>query len=178
MAKIHFIQDNIINESLGTLTLSSYLKANGHEVDLTFLSDHKSSDSLMRQINESNPDIIGFSAMTPQVDYYRSVTKLIKENSDYMVIWGGPHCIFMPEVEAKRGLIDIMCVGEGEEALLSLMNRLDAKENYEDIPSLWVNKNGDRITNEVASLGEKEDKSQAGSLISARISGKAGDSLR
>ena len=72
MSKILFIQDSIINESIGIMQLSSYLKINGHQVALALLSDHKNFDTLLLEINNFNPDLIGFSVMTPQVPIYRN----------------------------------------------------------------------------------------------------------
>jgi hypothetical protein len=65
MARILFISDNILNEGLGIMYLSSYLKANGHDVDLTLLQDYKRFDDLVDYVEEADTDLVGFSAMTP-----------------------------------------------------------------------------------------------------------------
>lgn len=152
MAKINFIQDNIINESIGIMLLSSYLKAKGHEVKLSILGEYKNIDVLLSEISDFNPDLVGFSVMTPQVNRYLAITKILKDRTDHMIIWGGAHCTFMPDVVMKHDEIDIICIGEGEEALLTLMDRLDAKKDYSDIPNLWTRKNGGLIKNDVGGL--------------------------
>jgi len=158
MAKILFISDNFINESLGITYLSSYLKANGHKVYLTLASEYKGIAGLLTFINNTDPDLIGFSVMTPQVDTFRSISKTIKEHTNRKIIWGGAHCIFMPEDVLRYKYVDIICRGEGEEALLTLMNRLDAREDYSDIPSLWVRKPEGWLKNNVGNLEENLDK--------------------
>src|SRR3972149_5637725 len=98
MSKILFISDNMLDEGLGIMSLSSYLKANGHGVDFTLLTDFKKPDDLFRYIDKSDPNLIAFSLMAPQVEAFRPVTRLIKKNSpDRKIIWGGPHCMFMAE---------------------------------------------------------------------------------
>jgi hypothetical protein len=78
MAKILFVSDNFLNEGIGVMYLSSYLKENGHEVDLTLLQDFDRFDKLIDYVEESDPDIVGFSVMTPQVEQFRPVSKMIQ----------------------------------------------------------------------------------------------------
>lgn len=158
MARILFISDNFINESLGIMYLSSFLKANGHDVRLTLLSEHRKIDSLLNFIKNTSPDLIGFSVMTPQVNVFRHIAKIIKETTERTLIWGGSHCIFMPEEVVKNGYVDIICIGEGEESLLTLMNRIDAHKEFDDIPNLWIKKKDIWIKNDVGNLESNLDK--------------------
>ena len=118
--------------------LSSYLKANGHDVELTLLKDYKRFDEIIEFVEEYDPDLVGFSVMTPQVEQFRPVSKLIKEKTGRTIVWGGAHCMFMSEDIMNYGCVDIICMGDGEEALLSLMDRIEAGEDYSDIQSLLV----------------------------------------
>lgn len=158
MAKILFIQDNIINESLGVMCLSSYLKANGHKVELCLLSEHKTFDTVLAEICDFKPDIVGFSVMTAQADAYQLVAEIIKQKLNCRIIWGGAHPTFMPEIVAEIDAIDFICIGEGEESLLTLMNRIDTCENYHDIPGLWVRKDTHWFKNELGCLEQNLDK--------------------
>ncbi len=158
MAKIHFIQDNIVNESLGILHLSSYLKANGHSVQLSLLSHYSSVEALLLDIQKSAPDIIGFSVMTSQADTYERVSHAIKQRIQLPIIWGGAHCTFMPEVVARNNDVDVICIGEGEESLLELMNRLESHEDYSTISGLWVLRDGVRVRNGLRMLESNLDK--------------------
>lgn len=142
MAKILFISDNLLNESLGIMSLSSCIKALGHLVDLTLLADHQDMDSLLAYIRCSGVDIIGFSVMTPQVTVFRPLTSLIKEKTGLPVIWGGAHCTYMAEQVTSYPGIDYICVGEGEEPLMELMARLNSGESCLDITGLWARDSG------------------------------------
>jgi radical SAM superfamily enzyme YgiQ (UPF0313 family) len=158
MAKICFLQDNIINESLGVMCLSSYLKAKGHKVELCLLSEHKTLDSVLGEIRGFDPDILGFSVMTAQADAYEAIAEALKKKLNCPIIWGGAHPTFMPNIVAEIDAIDIVCIGEGEEALLTLMDRIDASDDYTSIPGLWIKNNMRWIKNEVGYLEQKLDK--------------------
>jgi len=138
MAKIHFVSDVLINEGLGIMYLSAYVKQHGHEVELSFLSD--GMDTVLKEIGESQPDIVGFSVMTPQEGAFRRAATAIKEKFNHKIIWGGPHCTFMPELVSTIEELDLFCVGEGEEAILSVMNQIDGEQNFSGIDGLWHRK--------------------------------------
>ncbi|WP_172822804.1 B12-binding domain-containing radical SAM protein [Paramagnetospirillum marisnigri] len=137
MAKILFISDNLLNEGLGIMSLSSYVKAKGHAVDLTMLTDHPTTESVLAHIRASKPDLVGFSVMTPQVEAFRPLTAVIKEKLGLPIIWGGAHCMFMTEQVATYPGIDYICIGEGEEALLDVMDRLGSGRDCLDVAGLW-----------------------------------------
>ena len=140
MAKVLFISDNIVNESLGIMCLSSYLKLHGHKVELALLSEYKKINNLLEYIEKISPDLVAFSVMTPQVNIFRPVVKIIKEATGRTIIWGGAHCMFMPEDVVKNDYTDIICVGEGEESLLALMNQIDKQEELGGITNIWIKK--------------------------------------
>lgn len=158
MAKILFISDSFLDESLGLMYLSSYLKSKGHATELVLLSEYRHPDKLLKEIEDINPDIIGFSVMTPQVDAFRPVTKLVKEKTGRKIVWGGPHCIFMPENVAADDSVDVICIGEGEEALCKLMDRVGSGQDYSDIPGLWVRQGPGWKKNDIGYLEEDLDK--------------------
>lgn len=123
-------------EPLGILYLSSVLKAHGHGV---FLSD-SSLDKIGRLVKEKNIGIFAISCMNTDYKYYLSISEEFKKKFPKIpVIWGGPTPTYNPEI-INQSAIDIICRGEGEIALLELLNRLDSKQDYKKIPNLWVKK--------------------------------------
>ncbi|MCK5493748.1 MAG: B12-binding domain-containing radical SAM protein, partial [Candidatus Omnitrophica bacterium] len=158
MAKILFISDNFIDESIGIMGISSYLKMHGHDVRLTLLSEYAKVDDLLKFIIRINPDFVGFSVMTSQVNVFRGISKVIKEQTRFKIIWGGAHCTFMPEEVIKNENVDIICLGEGEEALLMLMNKIDDDQDYSEVPNLWVKKKDGWVKNSLRSLETNLDK--------------------
>lgn len=158
MAKIIFIQDNFLNESIGVMCLSSYLKKNNHQTKLCVLSQYKNIKEVLDEINSFKPNLIGFSVMTPQADYYEYITEIIKPKVDSKIIWGGAHPTFMPDNVCSIRGVDFICIGEGEEALLELMNCIEKRSDYSNIPSLWVKNQEKWKRNDVGFLENDLDK--------------------
>ena len=158
MAKILFVSDNFLNEGLGIMYLSSYLKSAGHKVELTLLQDYQRVDDLIGYIKKYDPDLVGFSVMTPQVVQFRPISRLIKEKTGKTIIWGGAHCMFMQEDVMKYGCVDIICVGDGEEALMDLMNCIDEGRDYSKNPSLYVKTQNGWVKNPLRPVENNLDK--------------------
>ncbi|UCH80463.1 MAG: B12-binding domain-containing radical SAM protein [Nitrospiraceae bacterium] len=93
-------------------------------------------------IRDYNPDLIGISLMSIEFYPAKNITRLIKKKFNVPVIWGGLHAILKPD-ECIR-YADFVCNGEGENAVVNLMNHLKEKgrEVIPDIPNIWVNTNG------------------------------------
>ena len=64
------------------------------------------------------------------------------------VVLGGVHATVASEEAINTpGLLGI-CVGEGEEAMLELVNRLEEGEDYKDVKNFWFKNDGEIIKNE------------------------------
>lgn len=132
-------------EPLGILYLSSVLKGSGHGV---FLSD-SSLNNISKLVQEKNIGIFAISCMNTDYKYYLNLSQEFKKIfPKILVIWGGPTPTYNPEI-INQSAIDIICRGEGEVALLELLNRLDDKRDYKNIPNLWVKKKSVVCKNEV-----------------------------
>ena len=158
MSKILFISDNLLNEGLGIMYISSYIKANGHECELLLLSEFNNMDDLVKMVEISKPDLVGFSVMTPQVEQFRAVSRIIKERTELKIIWGGAHCMFMADDVMSYGCVDIICTGEGEEPVLELLNKIANNENYSNVKSMYVKIEEKWYINPLGELSDDLDK--------------------
>ncbi|MBF0157322.1 MAG: B12-binding domain-containing radical SAM protein [Magnetococcales bacterium] len=149
MAKILFVGDYLLNESLGVMRLSSYVKSRGHQVGLTFRSEHGSPGKFIRHVREFSPDLVGCSVMTEQVGVFRPIVELLRAAVGVPIVWGGAHATYRPEHVAEKGLADLIVVGDGEESLLTLLDRLDSGGRVDDIPGIWARGPGGWVRNEV-----------------------------
>lgn len=139
MARVLFLQ-NIPFEYMGPMYLSALLKKHGHHCHLLILSEHK---NYLNEIIEYNPDLIAFSTMTGPHRWVLKIAERIKKKLDKPIILGGAHPTFFPEV-IHEPCVDMVCLGEGEFALLDLANALDQNKDFSSIPNLWIKK-GERI---------------------------------
>jgi len=156
MAKITFVQTEL-RDRYGTLSLYSYLKKYGHESEVFCKS---AEPDIVNSVLETDPDIIGFSTMTTEYKSHLSIANEIKrKKKDIPVIFGGPHPTFYPEIINERS-IDVVCINEGEDPLLDLMNVLDKCGNLEpaaNIKNLCVKVNDNVTRNVIRNMIEDLD---------------------
>lgn len=126
--------------SFGLMHLSSVLKKAGFEASLIVPSNNQ---DLIEEIGQIKPDLIGFSCTTTIHNWALEKARIIKKRFDIPIIMGGPHPTFSPNVLNQDG-IDMICIGEGEEALLELVEKMERKEDIKRIENIWI-KEGDRI---------------------------------
>ena len=159
------------------IVLSSYLKSKGVEVELFDTTLYKLTekstdeirvdmcqvrpfkfeddiykktdmyDDLTNKIDEFKPDLIGISATDFTFNLGEALAKKIKEKFNTHIIMGGIHPTFMPEHAISSPYVDSICIGEGEEPLYELVNRLVNKQNIYDIKNLWIKQGGSVVKN-------------------------------
>lgn len=139
-------------ESYAVNLFSSLLKRNGHEVHLIF--DPKLFDTgdicnerlkkafdikkeNLRKIVKINPDLIGFSVYTKDYVWSLEMAQMIKRVINVPIVFGGIHCILVPEEVIKSKYVDFVCVGEGEEALSELVNSMQQGKIDYNIKNMW-----------------------------------------
>lgn len=133
MARVAFLQ-HIWYEVLGPMCLSACLKEKGHRCEM-FIG---SADKIIKEAFAYEPDIICFSALTAQFPWALDAARRVKKAKPSLpVVFGGIHATFFPEV-IEEGAIDAVCVGEGEEAIVEIADRIDAKRDFAGIANLHV----------------------------------------
>jgi radical SAM superfamily enzyme YgiQ (UPF0313 family) len=100
---------------------------------------------LENKLTEINPDVIGFSARTPFFEISKQIVqRLRKLLSETLYIAGG----YGPSLEPEKFLecFDYICLGEGEDFILKLVN----SEKIEKIPNLARKVDGEVVFNKMA----------------------------
>lgn len=150
--KLLFIQSDPF-AWIGKMSISAVLKQAGHECGLLIEPAEK---NLIQVIKAENPDIVAFSATTGTHIWALEMAKEIKEKLGLTIIFGGPHATYFPEtIEDKN--VDIVCLGEGEYAVLELLDKLKNKEDITKIKNLWVKKDNKVYKNGMRPLIQKLD---------------------
>jgi len=147
------------SKAINVRSLSSYLKEGGHEVYLVFCPtdfNETNSSKFVELINLLDIKLIGLSLVTDDFKNAKYITRKIKEEFPIPIIWGGAHPSIAP-VECLQ-YANMVCIGEGEEALLELCNKMDEKADYLSIQNIWFKKNRKIIRNELRNLIENLDK--------------------
>ncbi|MBI5375796.1 MAG: B12-binding domain-containing radical SAM protein [Candidatus Schekmanbacteria bacterium] len=147
MARIAFLQ-NFWYEFLGTMYISALLKDRGHTCEVFIESGEK---NFTESITRFKPDLIGFYTTTGTHGWALSRASKLKKLTGSRVILGGPHPTFFPEV-IENEAVDIICMGEGEYAMIELAERLDSGKSFADIQNLHVKSNGAITRNDLRPL--------------------------
>lgn len=145
--KTLFINKPFFIEPLGLMYLSSIIKNKGHESELVI-----TSENLEEKVMGYNPDIIAYSIMTGDQDFYDNINKRLKGKFKFLSMAGGPHPTFFPEF-LESSSFDAICVGEGEKAIEELLDHPNSKQ----INNFWFKSEGKIIKNEVSPLAEELD---------------------
>lgn len=94
-------------------------------------------------INElkSKPLVVGFSALTgKQILYALEASKIVKNNSSTLTVWGGVHVSLLPKQTLKNQYIDLAVIGEGEGTFLNLVEKIAKRQSYEGLAGLGYKK--------------------------------------
>ena len=133
--KVLFVNDYLPQEMLGIMWLSRAILDAGHQTKALFLPDK----DWTKKIGEYAPDVICFSVTTGMHLYNLDIAKRIrKEFPDIFIIFGGPHPTFSPELIELNDHVDAICRGEGEVAIVELLNLLAAGEDYQFVQNMWL----------------------------------------
>jgi radical SAM superfamily enzyme YgiQ (UPF0313 family) len=98
-------------------------------------------EDFVRVVESYRPDLIGLSCI--EVTFPLGMRLLdAARHTGIPTIVGGPYATFAPEIVIRRKSVDMVCVGEGEAALVELCRRLGAGNDVLAIPNLWVKRDG------------------------------------
>ena len=103
------------------------------------------------KVEEFKPDMIAVSCVECTFEYALSLLRSVSEKK-ILTVLGGVFATFSPEYALSFYEIDIVCVGEGERAIVELANALRAEEDHTKINNLYVKKDGQIIKNKIGKL--------------------------
>lgn len=155
--------------AFGVRSLSAYLKKEGKQVRNIFLPGgikkykyrkeyiYEYEKSIIEQTIElcKGSDLIGISFMTNYYDRALQLTNEIRKKIDIPIVWGGIHPTVAPENSLKH--VDMICIGEGEEALLELIQKIEDVADYYETLNFWFKKDDKVIKNPLRPLTKNID---------------------
>ncbi|MGC9024159.1 MAG: B12-binding domain-containing radical SAM protein, partial [Chloroflexia bacterium] len=126
----------------GLAILSAVLKGAGHEAALLHVTQPPAREEFLRRLEAllppAGPLLIGFSITSNMVPFLREWGRWIKEKwPQALLIAGGVHPTLVPEETLALPPVDLVCVGEGEGAILDLAEALEQGRPPSGIRNLW-----------------------------------------
>jgi len=149
--------------SIGLRYVSSSLKEAGHDVKMIFLTTShlnpilEYSQSVIKNVLEACEDasLIGISVMAEYFLQSRQLTEEIKKAFKVPIVWGGIQPTSKPDEAISCA--DIVCLGEGEEAMVELATKMEKEENYFTTKNMWFKNKGTIIRNNMRLLVQDLD---------------------
>ncbi len=98
-------------------------------------------EDFKKQVEDYKPDLIGLSCI--EVTYPLGVELLdAVRHTKIPTIVGGVYATFSPDIVIKEDCVDMICVGEGELALVELCKKMRAGEDITHVQNIWVKQDG------------------------------------
>ena len=149
--------DNARKFNQGVAQLSSCARQAGHETSLIHIFEEISCEKYQELLDRHNPDLVAFSSISNLFPEVKKLASWTRGHLDVPIVYGGPHPTLAPQECMETGLFDIICRGEGDQALVELCDALDKKEDVSNISNLWVKSNGQVHKNPIRPLIEDLD---------------------
>ncbi len=142
------LDGNNVVPPLGLMYIAAVLEKAGHAIQI-YDADPEYQATIINDIKEFNPDLIALSFLT--VGYQRAFNfkKSLKEAMpDKMYCSGGVHTSVKPKETLEAFDLDFIVVGEGEDTMVEVCERLDSGKDLTDVNGIMYRKDGEVIVNE------------------------------
>lgn len=145
------------NLSYSVAQLSAVLRAAGHETALYHVTRDPSEAEFRERVRAARPDLVAFSAISHYARRLRRWTTWAREASGAPVAVGGVHATFAPEEVSGHPDVHFTCVGEGDEALPELCDRLEHGGDPTTVEGFWARRGGGIVRNPLRPIVEDLD---------------------
>ncbi len=126
----------------GISYIASFLKHHGHEIKLVVLTKRSDLDALDHVVKKFLPSLVCFTSVCSEHKFISGIAEHIKSSHpEIYLLAGGPHISLNPE-DCLSYPFDALCIGEGEEATLELIDQLEQKKSPSNIRNLWIKSEG------------------------------------
>ena len=120
------------------------------ERGITFIETDIHED-LIKKVETYKPNLIAITMVEDTFPLAKSLLNSI-ERFDIPVIGGGVFVSLVPEEVINLPSVDMICIGEGEEPLVELCDKMYHGEDYSNTQNLWVKRGGGIIKNPIRKL--------------------------
>ena len=135
---------------LGLLCLGAELENNGYRPKVldTQLCDRTTEETIKLCV-DLNPNFIGIYCNTSNYKHTLELAEGIKERLNVPVIFGGPHVTIRPIEVLNNDCVDYIVIGEGELALVELLDVLNNKpeSGLRGVKGVGFKEDGEAIIN-------------------------------
>ena len=145
-----------VHTNLAIRSLAKTLNPHEHEILIKEFSVSQKTDEIVRDLYETQPDVIGFSCYIWNIHLIKEVVgRLKKVSPDTMILLGGPEVSYDAS-SIMKGTDSIDCIlrGPAEETFKKLIHCIAADLDYSALPGIVFRAKGEVIVNPAADLNE------------------------
>ena len=103
--------------------------------------DHK--EELIKILDNFKPDLVCMNSAEHNYRFGTQLLEIVKNYGEFPVLVGGIFSTICPEIAINNKYIDMICVGEGEEAIIDVCERIAGRKPVKGIFNIWHKKNGE-----------------------------------
>lgn len=138
----------IVDLPLALIHASRLAHSKGYKINIVDCRIDKDWKNNLVLALKRNPYAVMVSAMTGKpIHYALEVSKIVRENSEVPIIWGGIHPTLLPMQTLEHPLIDAVVQGDGEVTLYETLKALEEGRSFHGIHGLHFKENGKLIEN-------------------------------
>jgi len=142
---------------LGLAYIASSLEKADHRVKIIdAIAENLTKNEVKEKIIEFNPRIVGVTCMTPTIRGALEACEIAKECGTIVVI-GGVHLEVYPKETLSYNFIDYGIIGEGEEAIIELVDAIENHKPIDNIQGLAYKKNNEILLNPARIVNNIDD---------------------
>jgi len=105
-------------------------------------------NNFAHEVLAAKPLWVGVSVITGRSSYYSALfSKIIKENSNIPIVWGGIHPTILPDQCLKQGYVDYVILDEGEERAVQFTHALLGEKDFSKLDGIGYKEDGRVIIN-------------------------------
>lgn len=160
--KITLISTSTYPSDQGVRTISAVLKKAGYDVKIVFMTlsedyskNYSESELIQLLAICKDSGLIGINAYASTSHRAEKIISFLKNKTQIPIVYGGVHATISPENCIKFS--DIVCVGEGEEAIIDLAEKIEKRNKIDKVKNLWIKKGDKIIKNPVRNLIDNVD---------------------
>jgi radical SAM superfamily enzyme YgiQ (UPF0313 family)/SAM-dependent methyltransferase len=148
---------NSVHYHHGIGALSAALIRAGHQTRLFYCEQLPEREEFLREVRRFDPGMVGFSFNSHQWKYIREMAGWMAESHPVPTVAGGTHPTHSPEEVISQPGIDMVCRGEGDEAIVELAAAVASGADPSSIANLWVRRGEEVVRNEIRPLIQDMD---------------------
>jgi anaerobic magnesium-protoporphyrin IX monomethyl ester cyclase len=146
----------MVSYPVGMGLISACLREAGHDTRVVHLNQELGRPmdlaSCEQEARQYKPELVGFSCTSGQFKFVRQLAPLYKYWLNMPILCGGIHATVAPDQVLSTPGIDLICRGEGEEAVVELADALAHGRDWHAIHNLGYLQDGQATLNPLRPL--------------------------